>query len=427
MTDAPMRAIVVLSAGGVTIDCRRGDFSSDALMGPSGAPPVVLPVLFDAQPEPPAAVDSNKATIHHFLRKLNSNVRSRAQYRRPAANRQVARRSIGRYKTIMLFRNAMRILLLGAMCATARSQSTQPSQPATGPSHERHVLVISIDGMRPDVLLRADAPNIRQLMTRGSFTLWARTTPQSITLPSHVSMLTGVSPSAHGIEWNADIPLQRPVYPAFPTLFQLAKKAGYSTGMVAGKSKFISLTPPESLDCSWITPVPACEDPEVAEHAVSLIETLQPEVLFVHFPTVDNVGHAVGWGTAEQIKAVQQADAGVGRVIDALEKIGRLESTLIIVSADHGGAGRNHGPDDPRSRTIPWIAAGPGVRPNYDLTRFGKEFDIQTYDTFSTACYFLGITPPRRVEGKPIREMFDDAELTKPAPPKARAPSTQVH
>ena len=40
----------------------------------------------------------------------------------------------------------------------------------------------------------------RALMHRGSFTMWAQTTAVSVTLPSHVSMLTGVPPSMHGIE-----------------------------------------------------------------------------------------------------------------------------------------------------------------------------------------------------------------------------------
>src|SRR4051794_35241398 len=52
-------------------------------------------------------------------------------------------------------------------------------------------LIISIDGLRPDVMLRADAPNLKSLYTTGSFSFWARTTPLSITLPSHTTMLTG--------------------------------------------------------------------------------------------------------------------------------------------------------------------------------------------------------------------------------------------
>lgn len=316
----------------------------------------------------------------------------------------------------------MFILILGLLSQRAFAQSTQPASPQV-----KHVLIISIDGLRPDVLLRSDAPNIRKLMSRGSFTMWAKTTPQSITLPSHISMLTGVNPNAHGIEWNADIPLEKPVYPNWPTIFELAKRAGYTTGLSVGKSKFNTTLPPEFIDAKWITTEGSCEDAEVAAHAVEIIAKNQPDVMFVHFPNVDNVGHATGWGTPEQIQTIAAADACVGKVIAAVDSIQRTNSTLVILSADHGGAGRTHGPEDPRSRSIPWIAAGPGVRQNYDLTRFGKDYDVQTYDTFATACYVLGIKPPKRIEGKPIREMFEDADLIREPANRPRTPATQAH
>ncbi|MCS7034059.1 MAG: alkaline phosphatase family protein, partial [Phycisphaerae bacterium] len=244
--------------------------------------------------------------------------------------------------------------------------------------------------------------------------MWARTTPQSITLPSHVSMLTGVSPSVHGIEWNADLPLAQPVFPARPTLFELAKGAGLRTAMAVGKSKMAMLAPPAVLDHAWITPLAACSDREVLEQALRILREHRPDVLFIHLPQVDNVGHAHGWGTPEQLAAVANADDCVGQIVAAVDELGRADSTLLIVSSDHGGAGRTHGPDDPRSRAIPWIAVGPGVRPDFDLTRLGKDFEIQTYDTFATACFALGIQPRSRIDGKPIREMFDGLELSQP-------------
>jgi arylsulfatase A-like enzyme len=264
------------------------------------------------------------------------------------------------------------------------------------------------------VLLRADAPNIRGLMARGSFTMWAKTTPQSITLPSHVSMLTGVSPDIHGIQWNNDLPLSEPVWPTVPTVFDIAKRAGYTTAIVSGKRKMTFLAAPGTLDFSWITSEGSSEDPEVVQHAVELIRSRKPDLLFVHFPTTDNVGHAVGWGTSEQLGAIRFADECVGKVLAALSDVGRLDDSLIILTSDHGGAGRTHGPDDPRSRSIPWIAAGPGVKRNYDLTLLGRDHDVTTYDTFATACYALGLRPPRRVEGRPVVQIFERSELLEP-------------
>src|SRR3954467_15138990 len=120
------------------------------------------------------------------------------------------------------------VFLLTLSAVPAIAQTTRPVPQI------RRALIVSVDGLRPDVLLRADAPRIRQLYRGGSFTFWARSTPASITLPTHVSMLTGCTPEMHTIMWNGDLPLSRPVYPRVPTLFELAKKAGYTTALVAG-------------------------------------------------------------------------------------------------------------------------------------------------------------------------------------------------
>jgi predicted AlkP superfamily pyrophosphatase or phosphodiesterase len=299
------------------------------------------------------------------------------------------------------------LVTLGASRAVA--QTTRPVAAIT------HVVIISIDGCRPDVLLRADTPVIHGLLPHASFSFWARTTAESITLPSHTSMLTGVVPTKHGITWNADLPLTKPIYPRVPTLFQLAKKAGYTTAMAAGKGKFDTLAVPGSLDEQFFPMSATTEDPEVTDHAVSFIHDHQPQVLFVHLPSDDNVGHAKGWGTADQLAAIAGADACVGQILKAVDDAKLTDSTAVIITADHGGFGRMHGPDDPRCRFIPWICFGPGIRQNLDLTTLDLSVTgvdgINTEDTFATACYLLGIPIPSHIDGKPVTQIIQRDEL----------------
>ena len=106
------------------------------------------------------------------------------------------------------------VVLVGLICIAARAQA-QAEKPARPVPAITHIVIISIDGCRPDVLLRADTPVIHGLLPKASFSFWAKTTAESITLPSHTSMLTGVVPIKHGIQWNSDLPLKNPVYPAF--------------------------------------------------------------------------------------------------------------------------------------------------------------------------------------------------------------------
>jgi predicted AlkP superfamily pyrophosphatase or phosphodiesterase len=292
------------------------------------------------------------------------------------------------------------VFILASFSTRVWGQTTRPFPQI------RKVVIISIDGLRPDLVLRANTPNLHAMMRQGSFSLWARTTAESVTLPSHTSMVTGVTPVQHGIQWNSDLPLIHPVYPFFPTLFDLAHRVGYTTAMVAGKTKFINLDKPGTLNWVYIPFSPKTEDPEVAVQAVSMILQHQPDVLFAHFPSVDNAGHEYGWASPQQMDAIAGADQAIGQIQWALDQRGLRGSTFMLVTADHGGAGLSHGPDDPRSRSIPWIVTGPGIRQGVDLTTY-PELTIETEDTFSTAAYVLGIPILKKVDGKPVMEIFD--------------------
>ncbi len=289
------------------------------------------------------------------------------------------------------------LLSVVTILLTAHASLAQTTRPV---AQIKHAVIISVDGLRPDLLLRANTPNLHGLFNAGCFTFWARTTELSVTLPSHTSMLTGVTPEKHGITFNDDGPPEQ-VYPKVPTLFQLAKAAGYTTAVSATKSKFTALT----RDVDWVSVPPRKQtfDDEYATHAaMDMLRDHHPDVLFLHLGHVDAVGHAIGWATPEQIAAIEAADACVGQVIAELKDLGLTDSTFVLVTADHGGTGRWHGPDDPRARHIPWIIAGPGLRKGLDLTTF-RELTITTEDTFATACWLLNIPIEETIDGKAVR------------------------
>ncbi len=297
----------------------------------------------------------------------------------------------------------IRRISAGALLAAAIFCAGVPAR-ATPLAHR--AVVISIDGLRPDVLLRAHAPAIRSLMERGSFSMWARTTALSTTLPSHTSMLTGVSPAKHGILWNSEMAFTKPVYPQSPTLFEVAHAAGLTTAMAAGKAKFWTLAKPGTIDHAFAPHDPnvrdaATTDAAVTDTVVRWIAQWRPQVMFVHLPEVDLVGHDRGWGSSAQLAAADNADVCVQRILDALARANLTDSTIVLLSADHGGAEKSHGPDDPRSRFIPWIVAGPGIRANLDLTSIHVP-EVRTEDTFATVCDLLGLTPSPAIEGQPV-------------------------
>src|SRR5262249_44566993 len=120
---------------------------------------------------------------------------------------------------------------------------------------------------------------------------------------------------------------------------------------------------------------------------------------------------AKGWGSPEQLDAIARTDSSIGKLFDLLDEMKLTDSTFILLTSDHGGQGRTHGPEDPRSRTIPWIAMGPGIRKNFDLTLLGADSNIETYDTFVTTCTMMGIPIQRKVRGKFIPQILENPEL----------------
>ncbi len=331
-----------------------------------------------------------------------------------------------------MIKNWFAAILVAAATLSLRAQAPAPvTKPARPIPEISHVLVIGIDGLRPDRLLMADAPNLRGLMKDGAYSMWAKTTALAVTLPSFTSMMTGTNPRKHKIDWDRDMPLSAPYYPRTPTIFELASNVGYTTAMVSGKSKFCAMNKPGTISYYYYPVVPQevsaaamnepdtssagkafaavekVSDEKVAEEALKIIAANKPDFMFIHFPQVDAVGHSKGWGSPDQLEQIGKTDALIGGLLAALKTAGIADSTLIIVSADHGGAGTSHGPDDPRSRAIPWIIHGPGVRKNVDLTQMA-DLDIRTEDTCATACWALGIKCPANFDGHPVFGAFSN-------------------
>jgi arylsulfatase A-like enzyme len=94
-------------------------------------------------------------------------------------------------------------------------------------------------------------------------------------------------------------------------------------------------------------------------------------------------------------------DEAVRRVLAALEDAGLRETTLVILTADHGGHGTTHGSDRPEDMTIPWIVNGPRVLPGTTLSG-----SIRNLDTPATALWALGLPVPSDMDGRAVVEAF---------------------
>ena len=256
-----------------------------------------------------------------------------------------------------------------------------------------HVLIISIDGLRPDAIDRFGAHTIQRLRAEGTTAAEARTILPSKTLPSHVSMLTGVPPEVHHITWNNDRTGSEGLV-SVPTVFELAKSGGYTTAAFFSKSKFRHLLKPGTLDHGQ---APRGYDTWMATRtvgdAVNYMRHKRPNLMFVHIAEVDGAGHSVGWMSAPYGWAVKRADGAVSTLLKAADQAYGAGEYTVIVTADHGGHGRDHGTDDARDVLIPWITWGEGV------TAGGVVEAVKTMDTSATALWLLGLRQPDAWQG----------------------------
>jgi predicted AlkP superfamily pyrophosphatase or phosphodiesterase len=308
---------------------------------------------------------------------------------------------------------ALAVLPLSAWSAVAGREPVRsivypaPAAPATAPASHApvsdNVLVISIDGLRPDAIARYGAHVLERLVREGASADDARTVYPSRTLPSHTSMLTGVPPDVHGITWNDDRTDTHGTV-AVPTVFGLAKEAGFTTAAFFSKSKLRHLLKPGTLDYAAApTGNTHLLATETVEAATRYMKSRRPNVVFVHIGEPDYAGHSTGWMSAPYGWAVRRADGAVGQLVAAAERAYGAGRYSVIVTADHGGHGRTHGTADDDDMQIPWIAWGAGVEQG------AVAAPVKTMDTAATVLWLLGIERPADWTGRAVATAYTEA------------------
>lgn len=256
-----------------------------------------------------------------------------------------------------------------------------------------HVIIMSIDGGKPLTMQQSKMPMLRRIVFEGAHTWKAMTITPSITLPSHVSMLTGVGPDIHQITWNDWDPKKGLV--KVPTVFDLAQAHGYKTALFAAKDKFKHLQVPGVNEFRLIEK----DAEDVAAVAANYFITNKPNLTFIHFRDADRLGHIFGWDSWPQKLALQGIDRAIKRIYDSIQKSGVMDRTVLIITADHGGSGFNHSDNTLENRTIPWIIWGATIQPNFTIM-----MPVHTTSTAATALHLLNVPVPENWFGKPIWE-----------------------
>ncbi len=246
-----------------------------------------------------------------------------------------------------------------------------------------HVVIISIDGFRPDFYLDPSwsTTNMRQLASKGVCAESVRGIFPSVTYPSHTTLITGCFPDKHGIYFNTAIgPDGNPggwIYQfskiKAETLWEAARKAGLTTASVSWPvsvgapcidyniPEFWSFeNPMDRREATRLHATPGGLFEEAVKNAtgememndfnltsLSMDENLsriagyilrkyKPGLLTIHLPNTDGAEHKQGRTGDLVSSAIAGADHAVSVIVDALNKAGIFEKTAIIITGDHG-------------------------------------------------------------------------------------------
>ena len=247
------------------------------------------------------------------------------------------------------------------------------------------LMVISVDGLRPDAISAGLTPNLYELQVCGARAGVAINDLPSMTLPNHATILTGLTSDHHGVNFNFEVPGEI----SAPTLLDYAYDGGYRCAFFATKGKLKYLAHQERLEYFFV-------DGSTRTVMAELLPVLTadgPDVIFMHFRDPDSNGHAAGWMSDQYLEAVRWTDEFVQQIRDAVAAdISR--PTYIILTADHGGSDTNHFLNTSENREIPWIVVGPDIPSGLVLDEA-----VANVDTTPTALWLLGLRQPDRLDG----------------------------
>ena len=223
------------------------------------------------------------------------------------------------------------------------------------------VILVLVDGMRPDGLLQCGHPFVDTLRKNATVYLQAQTVIPSVTLPCHMSLFHSVDPERHGITTNTYIPQVRPIEGLVDRLDNHGKKCAFFYNW----EELRDLSRPDHLHTSLLISEHKADhtDDKITDAAIRYIQEEQPDFLFLYLGETDELGgHDNGWMSDIYLQVVNNAIACTQRLYQSLP-----EGYTLILTADHGGHGRGHGSEMPEDMTIPILCTGPRFEKGLEL------------------------------------------------------------
>ncbi|MFF9567356.1 alkaline phosphatase family protein [Streptomyces sp. NPDC014685] len=297
--------------------------------------------------------------------------------------------------------------------ATTTAHAQSPASPSAAPyaglpsgTKQAKTLVIGIDGATFDAFSRADVPRIERLMAEGltaRSNLYANPMAPTVSGAGWSSIATGVWPDKHNVKDNNFTNPNYERYPDYATRLETADPA--TSTLVVGTWNPI---PQTVFGARTDLRTAGGNDEGTTAKATDYLAHGNPDSTFVHLDEVDGAGHGTGSSSAAYLKALNTADAQVGRLLDAVTSRPTYaqEDWLVVVTSDHGHTPTGgHGGNTPLERGTFVIAKGKGIRPG------SVRDDVKITDIAPTVLRHEGVAtdPAWDLDGTSLAEPEADA------------------
>lgn len=249
-------------------------------------------------------------------------------------------------------------------------------------SQEKHVVLISIDGFRPDFYLENEwpAPVIKEMAKEGTKALGVRGVFPSVTYPSHTTLVTGEKPYKHGIYYNTPFEREEVTGKWFwdtnliqaKTLWHAVREAKQTSASffwpvsvnapidynvpevwdVARKGPFLGKTREFEVPKGFLNELEQAATgtltksnfngdflnkvDRTGEMAAYTLEKYKPNFMTVHLIATDHFQHMEGKKGPTVYKALAASDRAIGKIVEAAQRAGIIENTTFIITGDHG-------------------------------------------------------------------------------------------
>ena len=252
------------------------------------------------------------------------------------------------------------------------------------------VLLVLLDGMRPDGMMNCNNSYVNELLNKSAYTLNAETVFPSVTLPCHFSLFLSVKPDRHGLITNTYVPQVRPIDGIFEQLHKFEK----STAFFYTWGELRDLSHPDTIDhicfrSGYRFGYPEAQGDLLCE-AKEHLSKYSPDFLFYYNGLPDEIGHKFGWMGKEYLDAV---NIGFDWLKELIECAG--DEYVTIVLADHGGHDRVHGTTSLEDMTIPMVITGKGIEKREIMS-------ASILDVAPTIAKILGVPAVSDWEGSPL-------------------------